>query len=178
MQDERRTISEFPRYTIDRRGIVRNGEKVLSGGIRKGYHYVVLRQDGRRGDRAVHRLLLRTFHREPRSGEICRHLNDNPLDNRLENLAWGTEQDNSNDAKRNGLIRRGEGASRSKLTEADVLEMRRRALTEQANIIALDYDLHEAYVRSVINGRRWKYLPGAVKKKPGPPKKAVQNIVG
>ena len=34
--------------------------------------------------------------------EVLRHLDDNPMDNRLQNLAWGSPKDNSNDAKING----------------------------------------------------------------------------
>lgn len=37
-------------------------------------------------------------------GIIVRHLNDNPSDNRFENIAIGTRKDNARDGKRNGVV--------------------------------------------------------------------------
>ena len=37
----------------------------------------------------------------PNNYPIVRHLNDNPLDNRLANLAWGTQKDNVKDSIKN-----------------------------------------------------------------------------
>lgn len=56
----------------------------------------------------VHRLILRTFDRPPEPGEECRHLNGDGLDNRLENLAWGTRAENQADRVRHGTDCRGE----------------------------------------------------------------------
>lgn len=50
----------------------------------------------------IHRLLAEHFIPNPDNYPVVRHLNDNKLDNRLENLAWGTYSDNSNDCKLNG----------------------------------------------------------------------------
>lgn len=52
---------------------------------------------------AVHRIVCEVFHGSPEGGRtIVRHLNDNRLDNRAENLAWGTHQENWADAVSNG----------------------------------------------------------------------------
>lgn len=50
----------------------------------------------------VSRLVCEAFNGPPFPGALCRHLNDNPSDNRSKNLAWGTAQDNTDDAIRNG----------------------------------------------------------------------------
>ena len=47
----------------------------------------------------VHRLMAKTFLRNPHNFPIVRHLNDIPKDNRLENLAWGTLADNYADRR-------------------------------------------------------------------------------
>ena len=59
--------------------------------------------------------------------QVLRHLNDNPTDNRVENLAWGTYSDNVQDSIHNGTFRRAIGIAhgRAKLTEDDVREIRR-----------------------------------------------------
>lgn len=57
----------------------------------------------------IHRLLAFVFKGPPPfPGAKARHLNDIKTDNRLDNLVWGTTQDNSNDAIRNGKVLCGE----------------------------------------------------------------------
>lgn len=69
----------------------------------RGYALVNLRNaEGKTETRTVHTLLL-LAHREPRRrGQVARHLNDDPLDNRLENLVWGTPEENEADKVANG----------------------------------------------------------------------------
>jgi hypothetical protein len=50
----------------------------------------------------LHQLMARTFIPNPNNLPCVRHLNDNRDDNGLDNLAWGTDKDNSQDAVRNG----------------------------------------------------------------------------
>lgn len=51
----------------------------------------------------VHHLILETYV-GPRPPKVeARHLNDKKLDNRLENLCWGTQSENNKDRVRNGI---------------------------------------------------------------------------
>jgi len=55
--------------------------------------------DIRRKRQYVHRMVLEAFVGPPPDGtKISRHLNGDPSDNRLNNLAWGTSSDNAHDA--------------------------------------------------------------------------------
>lgn len=63
-----------------------------------GYRMIQMHDRSRQ---SVHRLVALTFLGEP-GGRLVRHLNDNPLDNRVENLAYGSSSDNAQDALRNG----------------------------------------------------------------------------
>lgn len=56
---------------------------------------------------SVHRLMAEAFIPNPEGLPLVRHLNDKPLDLRLENLAWGTHSDNQYDRVRNGIYRNG-----------------------------------------------------------------------
>jgi len=47
----------------------------------------------------VHRLVLEAFVGTRPAGRQCRHLNGDPIDNRLENLAWGTDEENFADKR-------------------------------------------------------------------------------
>lgn len=68
---------------------------------KRGYVFVDLRQDGSRRMVNVGRLVAEAFIPNPNNYPLVRHLNDVKDDNRVENLAWGTTTDNSQDAVRN-----------------------------------------------------------------------------
>lgn len=59
----------------------------------------------RRKDLYVHRLVLEAFVGEAPDEFVCRHLNGNPSDNRLENLQWGTQTENARDRWEHERIR-------------------------------------------------------------------------
>lgn len=95
---DRFTSSPFPG------GIVRKVPvkgRVLKPVISKsGYHTVVLcNGTGRKTRSYVHRLVLAAFSgAQPPDKPVSRHLNGDPQDNRLENLAYGTYSENSHDS--------------------------------------------------------------------------------
>jgi hypothetical protein len=49
----------------------------------------------------VHRLVLTAFVGPQQKTQVVRHLNDDPLDNWLDNLAYGTHEENKQDQIRN-----------------------------------------------------------------------------
>lgn len=64
---------------------------------------VALYRDGAVRQTTVHRIMAEAFIGPPPTDHaVVRHLNDIPVDNRLENLAWGTYSDNNRDMVRNG----------------------------------------------------------------------------
>ena len=76
-------------------------EKILRPGAQQtGHLFVVLtRQLAQR----VHRLVALAFLGEPPfAGAMVRHLDDDPTNNHLSNLCWGTMKDNMQDAIRLG----------------------------------------------------------------------------
>ena len=96
------------RYLISDQGSVMNcktGRRLRLCPCGRGYLRLSLQGEGGAQNRWLHRMLLESFARPPEVGEVARHLNDDKLDNRLENLAWGTWDDNMADALRNGRVR-------------------------------------------------------------------------
>lgn len=68
-----------------------------------GHMSVHLRFDGKSITRTVHSLVLEAFvGPRPDGMEGC-HWDDDPSNNRVENLRWGTRSDNMNDRVRNGI---------------------------------------------------------------------------
>lgn len=68
-----------------------------------GHLYVgISNENGTTEKYLVHRLVAEAFIPNPNNYPVVRHLNDIPWDNRIENLAWGTQKDNVADMYRNG----------------------------------------------------------------------------
>lgn len=78
--------------------------RILTPGIAKagGYGYVNLTRNARQTSRHVHRLVMDAFVGPLPSGLHTRHLNGDPTDSRLVNLAYGTPLENARDAVRHG----------------------------------------------------------------------------
>lgn len=66
-----------------------------------GYLTVCL---GRGNRHLVSRLVATAFILNPNNLPIVRHMDDNPLNNHVENLAWGTQTDNMQDCVRHGRL--------------------------------------------------------------------------
>lgn len=96
------------KFEISLEGVVRKiylyrSPKILTPHVDKnGYTIVSLCFKGTVKKKKVHRLLLSTFVRQPEDGEVTRHLDGNPGNNRLSNLAWGTPTENEADKRKHG----------------------------------------------------------------------------
>lgn len=73
----------------------------------------------------VHHLVLEAFVGPcPEHCSLTRHLDRDPTNNRVDNLAWGTCRENELDAVRHGTHTRGEQNGQAKLTMEQVREIR------------------------------------------------------
>lgn len=71
------------------------------------YLQTTIWKSGKYRTRRVHVLVCEAFHGPAQlPGMEVRHLDDNPLNNRVGNLAWGTRVDNMQDSIRNGTNNR------------------------------------------------------------------------
>ncbi len=61
---------------------------------RRGYLYVNLYRGGQARTFQVHRVVLDAFVGPRQIGQECRHLDGDRLNNRLDNLTWGTPSEN------------------------------------------------------------------------------------
>ena len=103
----------------------------IAGRILKPYRgsdgYLMLRLyvNGRRRNMRVHHLVLSAFVGPRPKGMECRHLDGDKDNNRSENLCWGTRTENTADKRRHGTMARGERNGMAKLTEVNVIEIRK-----------------------------------------------------
>jgi len=87
---------------IDTRGR-RRGERILKPrSAKSGHRFVALYADNVRTGWAVHVLVLEVFVGPRPTGLDACHWNDDPTDNRVANLRWGTRSENIRDSVRNG----------------------------------------------------------------------------
>lgn len=104
------SVSDFGRVRSDKRTIVdKNGhgrkmpEVIMTPEKKTSGHLIVcLSKNSKNEKRYVHRIVLETFVGEAPAGTQACHWNDDPEDNRLENLRWGTLSENTLDKVRNG----------------------------------------------------------------------------
>lgn len=74
--------------------------------VGSGHLVLTLRNAPRRQQVYVHRVVAEAFLENPDSLPIVRHLDDNPGDNRVSNLAWGTYKENTADRYRNNPVQK------------------------------------------------------------------------
>lgn len=163
-------IPGYPGYFLTRTGEVwsnRRGSmrRLHSQTNRDGYQSVTFSVDGRSVGRLLHRLMLTTFVGEPPTDQhVTRHLNGDRADNRLSNLAWGTQAENITDALGHGTMhqmqRRGELVPSAKLLEDDVrqIEQRARSGAETVKSIAHEFGVSRSLVSKIRDHARWQHL--------------------
>jgi len=166
-------IPDFARYAISKDGIVLSicrrarganrpwseARRISTSSLKQGYPFVQLQgEDGPR-DIKVHTLMLETFVGPRPDGMQCRHLDGDKTNNRITNLTWGTGVENQHDRILHGTSSQGEKHHYAKLTNDDVLEIRRRAANgELHRVIAADFPVTSSSVQYIVNRRTWRHI--------------------
>ena len=97
-----RTIPGFPDYEVSNLGNVRSYKRkrpklLKSRKWERNYRVVSLRRDNEYHTRLVHILVMLTFVGPKPEGQCVRHLDGDPSNNALTNLAYGTLSENQRD---------------------------------------------------------------------------------
>lgn len=127
---------------------------------RQKYWYVKLYVDGIKMDVAVHFLVLEAFVAPQPKGKICRHLNGDYLDNRPENLCWGTYKENAEDREKHGTTAKGAKNGRTKLKEKDIPKIRAMKSDKWGAMskVAKKFGVNVATIRDIWVGRSWSHV--------------------
>lgn len=127
---------------------------------RDGHLYVFLYDKGVMKKVWVHRAVLSAICGEDKKGLMCRHLDDNPSNNIITNLAWGTAKQNSDDKRKNGNIVCGEKTKHRKLSSSQVMEIRSRySAGEKSRKLASEYGISPKHICAIVRGATWSHLP-------------------
>lgn len=125
----------------------------------QGYLSVELFKDGIGLRRKVHLMVAEAFHGARPENCVCRHLNGNNQDNRIHNLKWGTPDENREDMKSHGTRLTGERNPASKLTEMQVLEIKRRlGIGEVGRKLANEFKVSATVICNIRKNRVWRNI--------------------
>lgn len=171
-------------YEVSDRGNIRSVERVIvqksRGGAsyervfpakaltpRKGssgpYLYVNPSVNGKAKNLAVHIAVLTAFvgPKPSPKHEGC-HKDDNPLNNTLPNLYWGTRKENEADKKANGGVVYGEQNYNAKLSNAVVAAIKSGEVSLNkygaTTKLARALGVRRSVIESIKNGRAWKNI--------------------
>lgn len=107
----------------------------------------------------AHRLSYYIHYKVDPIGLLVRHKCDNPQCVNPNHLELGTQQDNVDDMKKRGRMAVGEKYSKSKRTEAEVLEIRSLFTNGMSRKdIAEKFNIPRSSVTSLILRREWKHI--------------------
>jgi hypothetical protein len=107
MTEEWRTVAIAPDYEVSNLGRVRSHKggrlRILRPCVNSlGYHNQTLYEGGQPVFTYAHALVMAAFVGPRPEGMDTRHLDGNPANNRLTNLAYGTRAENMRDKRRHG----------------------------------------------------------------------------
>lgn len=138
------------------------------------YLIIILAKQGNKKTKKVHRLVLETFIGECPKGYQTGHLDGNKQNNILSNLKWITPKENAYHKILHGTtatgfkngaythpekIRKGDQVNTSKLTEEQVIFIRKNAKKGNYSYIGRLFGVSHTAIRLIITGKNWKHLP-------------------
>lgn len=135
--------------------------KTVAGRKGGGYQTVSLKgADGKYRHKPVHRLVMLAFAGPCPDGKEVAHLNGDPTDARLSNLAYVTHAENESHKRAHGTRGVGERNSIAKLQNWQVEEIKYLAERSipQAKIAAL-FDISHKTVNDILRGASWSETP-------------------
>ena len=158
-------IDGFPGYFVSDKGRIWSERHqqflVLKQLDNHGHLGVCLYVDGERYYRYLHRLVAEAFIPNPDGLPVVRHICDEPSRNEAEDLSWGTQRDNWNDAIRNGRgyaltpedRERGYEQSRTPVVAIDLTTGQRRSFRGQ-RYASKALGIPQANIWKVLTGER------------------------
>lgn len=155
---EWRVVPSWPNYEASVDGRIRNiktGHLLKPMESKSGHLYFFPRRSKRL---YFHRAILEAFVCPAPDGCEARHLDGDPQNNHLSNLAWGSRLQNAMDKRRHGSQPIGERSGSAKLTEKDVREIRNHRGRTTLRKLASNYGVSHTSIRRAAVGISWRHI--------------------
>lgn len=157
-------IPNYPDYLITDHGDVFSNKfdkirKLKPSNDGKGYYSVVLCTNGKTKKFKVHTLVLMTYDRMPKEGEMCRHFpDDTKSNNHISNLQWGTAKENCYDrdkVHKTGNRPRNEDSGKCKFSNKIISDIRDLYKTGEytQRVLADKYNVSQPHICDIINSK-------------------------
>jgi hypothetical protein len=165
MKYECKTIPGYEDYQVDTNGNVwsfKSGVKTAKKPSLRpnGYLSIMLFNNGKYKGYLVHRLIMLTFCGE--SNLQVNHIDGIKTNNNLTNLEYCTASENIRHAFKTGLNKsKGEGNTNSKLTEKDVICIKKELLFNYHGLIielSKRYNVTPNVIQQIKKGKTWKHV--------------------
>lgn len=158
MKEEWKTCVSAPDYLVSNYGqiIGLEGELLNTPPNKQGYFRFGATVNGKRKSLYVHQEVAFAFIGPRPEGMVVRHLDGDMINNRADNLAYGTHKENTKDALDHGTFAIGERSGVAKLTNIQAAEIREKF--EQGAAIpdlAKFYGVHVATIRGVVTNKHY-----------------------
>lgn len=141
--------------------VQRKEETIVTQYVNK-YKYccVLLSTNSKKKSIKVHRLVAIAFIPNPENKPQVNHKDGDKQNNNDWNLEWNTAKENVKHAYDTGLKNGSAGVKngRVKLTEKDVIEIRRLSSTMSGYAIAKKYGIYQTTVSKILTRKLWKHI--------------------
>lgn len=171
MNKKTKDIQGWPGYKISEDGDVyscrTNGGKCSESWKNKkpnvnpgGYYQVKLHYRQKAKLFRIHTLVLTTFAGTRPVGMVACHINGNKIDNRVENLRWGSPKENSDDRELHGNTARGESNGRSIMIVEAVqkLKLARETTRLSYEKLAKQFGISKRQTMRIIKNECWHHV--------------------
>ncbi len=163
--EEWKKIKGFDDYIISNHGRVKSfknkKERILKPAIVNGYYQIILCGEEQHYKK-IHRLVAEAFIPNIENKPQINHINGIKIDNEVGNLEWCTISENSIHSRKMGLqiALKGESNANSKLTEKDVMEIRKKYIPIKYSSVKLskEYGVSSRLIRKIIKRIAWNHI--------------------
>lgn len=146
-------VKSLPRLRANSRATYMTKERILKGNT-SGHKYPRYNIDNKIV--YLHHLVAEAFIGDRPEGLSVLHRDDNPLNNHIDNLYYGNQGENIEDAIKNGGFVVGEDSGFSKLTEKQVCNIYVSPLNKET--LAKKYNVKYNTIWRIKTERTWRYL--------------------
>ena len=125
-----------------------------------GYRIINFHKDKKRKTKTIHRLLALHFIPNPENKPEVNHIDGDKSNYLLNNLEWNTRSENHIHSHKMGLedTRRGSKSNFAKLTEQQVLEIRKIDRTMSQREIGLIYSVKSGTIGDILRRKNWNHI--------------------
>jgi len=155
-------VRSIDRIQINSKGIQRRDKGRILTLVDRGndYLFVSLSKNNKKHNFSVHTGVAQAFIPNPENRPQVNHKDGDKRNNVKTNLEWATAQENSIHAFENNLriSVKGESHGGNKLTEMQVLEIRRMSTNSSHQSIADMFDVSRSAVSKIVRRDMWKHI--------------------